>query len=170
MESPLAPLTPDFFERQVDKLTGRMSVFKTEEFWMNAGKVALVLVVVLVLGYAVMYAYKRWKRVSPPHPVVPKQPEMEDHAIKPEPIIQTNELEPVAGIADDDMRSLCAHIKPRKSVDEIITSSDFSELVNAEQACAFAKHQYVDMPVMPRGTGKAAPNEEIVALAEFKEK
>lgn len=168
MESPLTPMTPDFFEKQIDKMTGRMSFLKEEGFWMNAGKIVLVILVVIALGYAVMFAYKKWKRGYPPHPVVPKQPEMEDHTVKPEPIVQTNELEPVGGIADDDMRSLCAHIKPRKSVDEIITSSDFSELVNAEQACAFAKHQYVDMPAMPRGTGKAEPNSEEVAFADAK--
>lgn len=144
-----------------------MRVVKTNEFWLN---LLYIVVIVLIVAGVGMFAYKKWKqyKLRLPQPIVPEQPRMNEHTVKPQQIEQTNELEPVVGISDDDMRSLCAHIKKDKNAtDEIVTSSDFSELLNAEQACDFAKHQYVDMQPMPRGTGKAVPNEDGVMLSEL---
>lgn len=59
--------------------------------------------------------------------------------------------EPIRGVSESDMQSLCAHLHDMKrSPDDIITSADFSELVNTEQACEFAKHQYVNLPPVSR--------------------
>ena len=54
----------------------------------------------------------------------------------------------VAGVSDAEVESLCMHLKKDKNAtDEIITSSQFSELLNTTQACDFAKHQYkINLP------------------------
>jgi hypothetical protein len=139
---------------------------KTKEFLIGA---VIAVVVVAVLVYVGIYLYKKWKASkNQPQPIVPQQPKMKVGTIPPPPIEQTNEVDAVVGISDDDMRSLCAHIKKDKNaVEEIITSSDFSELLNTEQACEFAKHQYIDLEPIPRGTGKAVPHEEGIALSKF---
>ena len=50
---------------------------------------------------------------------------------------------PVSGVSDAEMQSLCNFMKKDKNAPkEIVTSAEFSELINTEQACKFAKHQY----------------------------
>ena len=58
---------------------------------------------------------------------------------------------PVSGVSDAEMESLCMHLKKDKNAtNEIISESMFSELVNTEAACLFAKHQYqYDRPSVP---------------------
>jgi hypothetical protein len=55
---------------------------------------------------------------------------------------------PISSVSDAEMESLCGHLKDnKKSPSDIVSSSDFSELVNAEQACDFAQHQFkYDVP------------------------
>jgi hypothetical protein len=51
---------------------------------------------------------------------------------------------PISGVSDDEVRSLCIHLKERdkNATKEILTSANFSELSNANEACTFASHQY----------------------------
>lgn len=62
--------------------------------------------------------------------------------------------EPIMGVSESDMQSLCAHLHQvdKNAVDEIVTSADFSELVNTEHACNFAKHQYENLPPISRAS------------------
>lgn len=51
--------------------------------------------------------------------------------------------DPVSDISNAEVESLCMHLKKDKdATEEIMTSSEFSELLNADKACEFAKHQY----------------------------
>lgn len=61
----------------------------------------------------------------------------------------------VTGVPDDDMKSLCMHLKKDvNATDKIGTSSEFSELLNSKEACEFASHQYKTMiPDVPCSSG-----------------
>lgn len=51
--------------------------------------------------------------------------------------------EPITGVSDEDMKSLCMHIKKDiNATDTMETSSGVSELFNSKEACDFASHQY----------------------------
>lgn len=66
---------------------------------------------------------------------------------------------PISGVSDAEMESLCMHLKKDKNAtDEILTSSNFSELLNTTQNCQFASHQYqMDFPDV-KCAGAAAAN------------
>ena len=76
-------------------------------------------------------------------------PQPEKHGehgeMKEEPVIVDG---PISGVSDAEMESLCQHIKKDKNAtEEIVTSAGFSELLNVEQNCQFAKHQFkYDVP------------------------
>lgn len=49
----------------------------------------------------------------------------------------------VSDVPNAEIESLCTHLKKDKNaMDEILTGSSFSELIDADKQCKFAKHQY----------------------------
>ena len=52
----------------------------------------------------------------------------------------TDPTDAIRGV-DSDLNSLCMHLQT-DSIPDVLTSSNFSEIVNTNQACTFAKHQY----------------------------
>ena len=56
-----------------------------------------------------------------------------------------NEIDgPISGVSDEDMKSLCMHLKDRdiNATKEILSPTNFSEISNASEACTFSQHQY----------------------------
>ena len=71
---------------------------------------------------------------------------------------------PISGVSEDDVKSLCMHLETRdeNATKEIMTPSNFSELVNAEQACNFASHQYnIPSVNVPCGDPKNVQGKEV---------
>lgn len=57
---------------------------------------------------------------------------------------------PISGVPDEEIQSLCMHLKKDKNATDIIDSpAMFSELINSNEACNFAAHQYkLDIPAV----------------------
>lgn len=126
---------------------------------------------VIAIGFSVVYAiamilHKMWRKKQ--HKVYIDSPDKTSTAIHRGAEIgelPTEEIpqrytpdEPITGVSESDMQSLCAHLHQvdKNAVDEIVTSADFSELVNTEHACNFAKHQYVNLPPISRASNGIA--------------
>jgi len=95
---------------------------------------------------------------APKSDVPPKQAAKEEKFTN---YYEYESTEPIAAMPEDEVQSLCGHLKSKDTMEEIVTSADFSELVNAEQACSFAKHQYVPLaPITAKSTNEVVGNEE----------
>jgi len=54
---------------------------------------------------------------------------------------------PISGVSEAEVVSLCGHLKDKNATGDIITGANFSELVNTQESCDFARHQYdMDFP------------------------
>lgn len=124
---------------------------------------------VIAIGFSVVYAiamilHKMWRKRQHKIYLTAANPEKAGGSIHKGAEIgelPTEEIpqrytsdEPIMGVSESDMQSLCAHLHQvdKNAVDEIVTSADFSELVNTEHACNFAKHQYVNLPPISRAS------------------
>lgn len=120
----------------------------------------------IAIGFAIVYAvamilHKMWRKRHHKVYVTVSEPEKATGPIHTGAEVQVDEVpqiytpdEPIMGVSESDMQSLCAHLhqKDKNATDEIVTSADFSELVNTEHACNFAKHQYENLPPISRAS------------------
>jgi hypothetical protein len=128
---------------------------------------------VIAIGFSVVYAiamilHKMWRKrqhkviISSANPEKAKGPINRGAEIGELPTEEIPQRytpdEPITCVSESDMQSLCAHLHQidKNATDEIVTSADFSELVNTEHACNFAKHQYVNLPPVSRASNGIA--------------
>jgi len=155
--SATAPKLPELLAKLLDNVIGHILMFfvilwVTFKHSPSAAIIVAVLVAVLIL---VMNLYKKKmetmmslgsNHMASIAPYVisscgqPGKPCPSPFDEKDEPVIVDG---PISSVSDAEMESLCQHIKKdKKSAEEVVTSPDFSEFINAEQNCSFAKHQF----------------------------